>query len=454
MSNQNLPGIKRPNVIWVFGDQHRGQALGCSGDPNVHTPNIDNLAASGVHFTRAVAGTPLCCPCRGSLVTGRYPHLAVPGHEHRLPPEQPTIAHVMNEAGYKTAYFGKWHLDGFKEQNGRAAFHIIPPERRGGFSHWIGYENNNSQWDCWVHGGEGADAFHYRLPGYETDEMTKLFVDYLRERGKERMEREQVQPFFAVLSVQPPHDPYIAPESFRGRHNAAGIQLRPNVPAIPRIEEQARRDLAGYYAMIENWDWNIGQIMAALRENGLAQDTHVMFFSDHGDMHGSHGQFRKTSPWEEAIRVPMIISGEQSFYGRCTGESNVPFNHADVAPTTLGLCGIAKPDWMQGTDLSALRLGGPLPELPDSAFLQSVIPTGHGHSVDRAWRGIVTRDGWKYVCLENTPWLLFNLNEDPYEQVNLAYNSLYKQEQKRLNDRLRQWVADTGDEFALPASPA
>lgn len=450
MSNENSTGIKRPNVIWLFGDQHRGQALGCSGDPNVHTPNIDNLAASGVHFTHAVAGIPLCCPSRGSIVTGRYPHLVVPGHEHRLPPEQPTIAHVMKEAGYKTAYFGKWHLDGFKEEKGRAAFHIIPPERRGGFNHWVGYENNNSQWDSWVHGGEGANAFHYRLPGYETDEMTKLFVEYLQERGKEREECKQAQPFFAVLSVQPPHDPYIAPESFRKGHNAAGIKLRPNVPSIPRIEAQARKDLAGYYGMIENWDWNIGQIMTALQENGLAEDTHIMFFSDHGDMHGSHGQFRKMSPWEESIRVPMIIGGEKPFYGRQTGEVNVPFNHVDVAPTTLGLCGIAKPDWMQGTDLSALRLGGPLSELPDSAYLQSVIPTGHGHSVDRPWRGIVTTDGWKYVCLENTPWLLFNLNEDPYEQVNMAYNSLYKHERKRLNDRLRQWVEDMGDEFRLP----
>ncbi|MGG3280244.1 sulfatase family protein [Paenibacillus solani] len=450
MSNENSTGTKRPNVIWLFGDQHRGQALGCSGDPNVHTPNIDNLAASGVHFTKAVAGIPLCCPSRGSIVTGRYPHLAVPGHEHRLPPEQPTIAHVMNEAGYKTAYFGKWHLDGFKEGTGRAAFHMIPPERRGGFNHWVGYENNNSQWDSWVHGGEGTNAFHYRLPGYETDGLTKLFVEYLQERGKERMECEQAQPFFAVLSVQPPHDPYIAPESFRKGHNAAGIKLRPNVPSIPRIEEQARKDLAGYYGMIENWDWNIGQIMTALQENGLAEDTHIMFFSDHGDMHGSHGQFRKMSPWEESIRVPMIISGEKPFYGRQTGEWNVPFNHVDVAPTTLGLCGITKPDWMQGSDLSALRLGGPQPELPDSAYLQSVIPTGHGHSVDRPWRGIVTTDGWKYVCLENTPWLLFNLNEDPYEQVNMAYNSLYNHERKRLNDRLRQWVEDTGDEFRLP----
>jgi len=441
---------RKPNVIWIFGDQHRGQALGCAGDPNAHTPNMDNLAASGMHFTGAVSGIPLCCPYRGSLLTGLYPHLAVRGHEHQLSPDQPTIAHILNDAGYDTAYFGKWHLDGFHEREGRAAMHIIPPERRGGFHKWIGYENNNSQWDCWVHGGEGDTAFQYRLPGYETDELTNLFLDYLGDRAQAKAAGDS-QPFFAVLSVQPPHDPYIAPTPFRNKYNAAGVHLRPNVPNVSRVEEQARKELAGYYAMIENWDWNVGRIVDSLRESGLLENTHILFFGDHGDMHGSHGQFRKTCPWEEAVRIPMIISGENSFYGRRTGSTNVPLNHVDIAPTTLGLCGINKPEWMQGTDLSSLRLPGrPHVELPDSAYLQLVEPTRHGNSVDRAWRGLVTTDGWKYVCLENTPWLMFKLNEDPYEQVNLAFNSLYATERKRLNHRLRMWVEDTGDQFELP----
>ena len=125
-------------------------------------------------FRGAVAGCPLCCPFRGSLLTGRYPHECVPGHEYRMPPEQPTVAHAFGEAGYHAAYFGKWHLDGWHERDGRAALHVVPPERRGGFDEWVGYENNNSQWDCWVHGGDGADDRPYRLPGYETDCLTDL----------------------------------------------------------------------------------------------------------------------------------------------------------------------------------------------------------------------------------------------------------------------------------------
>ncbi|OUS78602.1 hypothetical protein B1748_00565 [Paenibacillus sp. MY03] len=440
----------RANVIWVFGDQHRAQALGCNGDMNVHTPNIDNLAASGVNFNQALSGFPLCCPTRGSLLTGRYPHNCVPGHEYRLPEGQPTIANVFNDAGYATAYFGKWHLDGFKESNGRGAFHIVPPERRGGFQQWIGYENNNSPWDSWVHGGEGDDAFHYRLPGFETDELTNLFIKYIEERGEQRKSGNE-QPFFAVLSVQPPHNPYMAPEAFRGKHTSANIELRANVPPIANIKSEAQNNLAGYYAMIENLDWNLGRIRSSLCEADLDFDTHIVFFSDHGDMHGSHGQFHKTSPFEEAIRVPFIISGERPFYDRRTGNSSALLNHVDVAPTTLGLCGVAIPEWMEGTNYASHRL----PELnrvegADSAYLQSVVATGHGHSIDKPWRGIVTNDGWKYVCFEGVSWLMFNLNEDPYELMNVAHNSIYEKKRAELLSKLQEWIVRTGDSFTLP----
>ncbi len=455
----------RPNLIWVFGDQHRAQALGYAGDPNVRTPNIDRLAATGVTFTASVAGTPLCCPFRGSLLSSRYPHHAVPGHEDRLPPELPTVATAFRDAGYRTAYFGKWHVDGFREREGRAAMHIVPPERRGGFDDWLGYENNNAQWDCWVHGGAGASAFHRRLPAYETDALTDLFIGYLHAQGSERREaqarggtpgrREQegvTRPFFAVLSVQPPHDPYVAPAEWMGRHTPGAIRLRPNVPDIAPIVDEARRELAGYYAMIENLDWNLGRVRDALEAAGLADDTLIVFFSDHGDMHGSHGQFRKTAPWEEAIRIPLIIGGARSAYTSKRGRLPVPANHVDIAPTSLGLCGVTPPSWMAGTDYSAHFVKGrtPPPVEPDSAYLQLCRPTRHGNSVDRPWRGVVTRDGWKYACLEGQPWLLFNLNEDPYELANHAHNTRYAQKRRQLQDRLAAWIADTGDSFALP----
>jgi arylsulfatase A-like enzyme len=362
----------------------------------------------------------------------------------------PTIAHVFREHGFHTAYFGKWHLDGFRERDGRAAMHIIPPQRRGGFDTWIGYENNNSQWDCWVHTGEGAKADHYHLPGYEADCLTDLLIDYIRGQGAAR-KAGRAQPFFAVLSVQPPHDPYVAPPDWMARHNPACVQLRPNVPPVTHIAEQARRDLAGAYAMIENLDWNVGRVREALVGAGLDLDTHIIFFSDHGDLHGSHGQFRKTAPWEESIRIPFILGGMHPRYEARSGRPEALVNHVDIAPTTLGLCGIDKPDWMQGHDYSALRLPErPHNEPPDSAFLQSIIPTGHGDSVDRPWRGIVTLDGWKYVVLEGQPWLMFNLNKDPYELANLAHNTAYGVRRRSLQERLAAWIHDTGDRFQLP----
>jgi arylsulfatase A-like enzyme len=441
-------GAAPPNIVWIFGDQHRGQCAGYAGDANVRTPNLDRMATEGVCCLGALSGFPLCCPARATILTGRYAHNTVRGHEHRLDPEIPTVAGELRRSGYHTAWFGKWHLDGFQEREGRAAHHIIPPERRGAFDAWVGYENNNSQWDCWVHGGEGDGAFHRRLPGYETDALTELFIDHLRQQ---RPPAQPSRPFFMALSVQPPHDPYVAPEEWMRRHHPSGVQFRPNVPPVQTIRARAARELAGYHAMVENLDWNVGRVMQALDETGLRDSTIVIFFSDHGDMHGSHGQFRKTCPHEEAIRVPWIVWGRQPFYGPMRhGRNHIPVSLADLAPTTLGLCGLPPAEGMAGRDLSGLfDATRPGPDLPDSAYLQLVIPTGHGHSHDRSYRGLVTADGWKYVSHEGHPWLLHDLNEDPYELANHAFNPAYHSERRRLHERLRQWIADTGDEFRL-----
>lgn len=436
----------RPNIIWIFGDQHRAQSLGCAGDPNVQTPNFDRLAAEGAYFPRALSGTPLCCPARGSILTSRYPHECVPGHERPLPPEMPTIAHALRENHYRTMYFGKWHLDGFHEREGRAAFHIVPEDRRGGFDEWTGYENNNSPFDSWVHGTDQPEP--RKLDGFETDALTDLLITRLEKR---RTAGDDA-PFFAVLSVQPPHNPYIAPEDGMGRHSPARVELRTNVPRVPAVESRARRDLSGYHAMIENLDANIGRLRSALSRLHLAENTFLMVFSDHGDMHGSHGQFLKTSPWEESIRIPFFIGGGIPYYVQKQASCDAPVNHVDIAPTTLGLCGLAKPSSMRGHDYSPWFLHGRAGDgEPDSAYLQMVETTGHPDSVDRPWRGIVTRDGWKYVCLEHQPWLLFHLPEDPLEQINLAHNTRFGAERRRLHRRLEAWIQETQDTFPLPA---
>ena len=470
--------VTRPNIIWIFGDQHPWHALGCNGNADVKTPNIDALAAVGVNFVNAVAGYPLCCPFRGALFTGKYPHKVVPGHQYQLDPAERTIAHAFNDAGYATAYFGKWHLDGFQEQHGNVAKHVVPPGRRGGFQQWTGYENNNAQWDTWVHGGEGDTAFQYKLPDYETDCLTRLLIEYIKNVGKKgadgNPDSPQLPPFFAVLSVQPPHNPYFAPEEYMERHfdldtltlAPKPLHFRENVPPIAAFREEIARDLAGAYAMIEDLDWNVGRVLDTLAASGLAKQTTIIFFSDHGDMHGSHGQQRKTSPYNESIRVPFIIGNAGDALSRREGvgsptptgrpgaanrRSDAMMNHVDIAPTTLGLCGIPVPAAMEGTDFSDhVREGYDNPKDPDSAYLQSVIPTGHYDCVDKPWRGIITRDGWKYVCFEGIEWLMFNLNVDPFELQNLAHNFKHNKEKKRLNAALAAWIERTDDEFQLP----
>jgi len=439
-----------PNIIWIMTDQQRAETLSINGCENATTPTLDMLAKTGVNFTRAISGFPLCCPFRGSMLTGLYPHKCVPTHAHPLPEGQFTVADIFNDAGYDTFYLGKWHLDGAKAHEKRLGTHIVPRSRRGGFASWLGYENNNAQYDCYLHGHKYEKEVEiFKLPGYETDAITSIMLDYLQIRQKSS------KPFFAVMSIQPPHDPYVAPPEAQRGHTPAGIKFLPNVPDIPEIKEEASRDLAGYYAMVENIDQNVKRITDALNNYGMMDNTHILFFSDHGDMHGSHGQFRKTTPYQESINIPFIISGENRGdvqARRKTGNiGNVPINHVDIAPTSLGLCGIPVPDWMQGTDYSALRmLDKPRQAYPDSSYMQAVIPTYHSDSINKPWRGIVTTDGYKYVCFEGMDWMLYNLNNDPYEQVNLAHNDKYRDLRIRLRNRLSQWIKDTGDQFKLP----
>ncbi len=444
---------RKPNVIWVFGDQHRAQALSHRGDPNVFTPNIDNLARTGICFDCAVSGAPWCSPFRGALLTGTYPHQnGVVRTPTLLDPAIPTVAIPFNDAGYHTAYVGKWHLDGSNRRE-----HYVPPERRGGFRYWMGYENNNNQHEVYVYGSEGETP--RRLAEYETDGLTNILLEHLK---KHVGEEEDYQPFFAVLSVQPPHGPYVTPtnpKSGAPRIHPSEIELRRNVPDVPWIRSRVSVDHAGYYAMVENLDDNVGRICETLKELSIDRETYIIFFSDHGNMLWSHGQTGKSSPWEESIRVPFIISkvgGPENM--RC-GATDALINHVDIAPTTFGLCGIPVPEGMVGYDYSRHCIPDYAPEYrsdpvraeePDSAYLQQIPRKMNPNTVNKAWRGVLMRDGWKYVCTPGNDWLLFNTADDPYEEANYVYSTNFQEQKKRCHDRLAQWIEETGDEFELP----
>ncbi|MGI5899270.1 MAG: sulfatase [Christensenellales bacterium] len=442
---------RRPNVIWFVTDQMRAQAMGFMGDENLRTPNLDNLARDGHAFTRAVSGAPWCCPFRGSLLTGLYPHQnGVTQTPSALNPSIPTITKPFKEAGYHTAWVGKWHLDG-----SNSVSHYIPPGRRGGFDYFMGYENNNNQNESYVFGSDSEEPL--RVNGYETDGLTEMFISHLENHVGSK---QDYQPFFAALSVQPPHSPYVPPTDESGQglyyHNPQKICLRPNVPP-GKWAAEARQDLAGYYGMIENIDTNLGRLRMALKRMGIDRETYIVFFSDHGDCLGSHAQWEKSTPWEEAVRIPFIISCVGGNYNMKTGESDAPVNHVDIAPTTLGLCGIPAPEWMTGYDYSPLCIKQDRAEahenshpMPESAYLQQIPRKYHRHSVNKAWRAVVTRDGWKYACFPESDWLLFNLNDDPYEMANLCHDTVFQPQKERLHALLARHIEKTGDSFPLP----
>lgn len=438
-----------PNVIWIMSDQQRAMSLSCNGDKNAITPNLDMMARYGVNFKKAVSSFPICCPFRGAMLTGLPHHKCVQGHDYSLSEHQKTIAHVFNESGYETVYFGKWHLDGCRNNT---MMHTVPPHRRGGFQKWLGFENNNSQWNTWVHGNVDGEEKRFKLKGYETDALTDILVDYIHKKSDEK----EAKPFFAVLSVQPPHEPYAAPAESSRKFKFDDIELRPNVPAGEQYQTDAKMQLAHYYAMIENLDSNVGMVLEALRENELDLTTHIIFFSDHGDMMGSHGLYGKVVPYEESIRIPFIISGAvPQFFGYHTTDTDAVICEVDLAPTTLGLCGIKAPQWMEGYDYSHYRFDGSQnfsrqvfkDDEPQSAYIKAIAPR---EGCDTPWRGVVTRDGYKYVCFEQAPWQLFDLNKDPYEQVNLIHVGKYLPIYKELHGMLQEWIDKTQDNFVLP----
>ena len=211
--------------------------------------------------------------------------------------------------------------------------------------------------------------------------------------------------------------------------------------------------------MIENLDYNLGRLRQALKQMSIDRETYLVFFSDHGDMIGSHAQWGKSSPWEESIRIPFIVGkvggAENMRIGRC----DAVINHVDIAPTSLGLCGIPTPDHMVGHSYAAHCIRSETSEYngppdttsePKSAYLQQIPRKMGHHTVNRSWRGVVTRDGWKYACTPKNDWLLFDTQEDPYEQANFVYDRYYQNQKEYCQDLLQQWITETGDQFELP----
>jgi arylsulfatase A-like enzyme len=450
-----------PNILFILPDQWRAQAFGFAGDPNAKTPNLDRLQQQSVWFINTVAGVPVCCPTRASIMTGqRATTHGVFLNDAPLSTNATTLADVLRAAGYATSYIGKWHLDGPE----RSAF--IPPERHHGFDYWKALQCSHVYNHSFYY-GDTPELLKW--DGYDAIAQTRDAQQFLRAHTNSK------KPFLLFLAWGPPHDPYeTAPAQYRAMFLPGKLQLRKNVPFA--AEHRARKDLAGYYAHCAALDDCVGQLLSTLQETGLDRNTIVLFTSDHGDMLGSHGMHDKQKPYDESVRVPFLIRLPKTL-GATSRKLDAPINSEDIMPTLLGLCGLPSPKSVEGIDFSDYirgALGLPLPvrrgegrgegfvqrvggegkkdPSDGAALIACIAPFGEWtrHHGGREFRGIRTTR-YTYVRDLNGPWLFFDNKNDPYQLDNLAGSPRAAKRQAELEATLQRKLQVARDSF-LPAA--
>jgi len=429
------PVAPRPNIVYVMADQWRAQATGYAGDPNVKTPNLDRLATQGINMANAVSGCPVCTPYRGTLFTGQHPlTTGLFINDVPLNPKGATLGETFRSAGYATAYIGKWHVNG----GGRKAY--IPPERRFGFETFkvleCTHDYNKS------HYYDGNDRTLRTWDGYDAIAQTHAAIDCIKNRKPD-------QPFLLMLSWGAPHDPYGgAPQKYRDMYSAGQIKVRPNVPA--ESANAVRCLLANYYAHCTAMDDCMGELITALDQEGLAENTILVFTADHGDMLKSQNQIHKQRPWEESIRVPFLIRYPAKL-GHTGKSLDGMFETADIMPTLLGLSGLSIPGSVEGKDFSKYLLGQGTDPSGGAAVIASYQPmTDWLTDAGGEYRGLRT-PRYTYAKKLDGPWLLFDNEKDPYQLTNLIAKPEAAEVQKQLDDELTRRLNERGDQF-LPGA--
>ena len=426
--------VKHPNIVFVFADQMRAHAMGCMGNDQVITPNLDKMAGDGLLVTNAVSAQPVCTPYRAQLLTGRYGHsTGVIHNDIRLPDSETLISEQMKKAGYATGYIGKWHLAGNRKDP-------IDAKSRRGWDFWAvrncSHDHNRPAY--WLNDAEEP----IKVRGWEPEVQTDLAVEFIKKKKSD--------PFCLFLSFGPPHDPYRAPKKYLDMYEGQTLTNRPNVPegASGKRKKKGKKGAAqadvlrAYYAMVTSLDVCMGRINAALAEAGVADDTIVVFTSDHGDMLGSQGHRLKQRPWEEAINIPFIVRYPSKIQKGQVRDWIV--SSVDVMPTILGMCNAPVPSQVDGMDYSSTFLGKSNKER-DAAFLFNV-HQGGGPGTD--WRGIRTKE-WSYAHHYSGDWVMYNLKNDPYQLDNLINNPEYDNQKKKLRGQLSAMRKELGEAIPL-----
>tara|TARA_R110000868_G_scaffold13102_9_gene61703 strand:- start:2538 stop:4049 length:1512 start_codon:yes stop_codon:yes gene_type:complete len=454
---------KKPNLLIVFPDQMRGQAMGFIGQEPVITPNLDNFAKQSLVITDAVSNFPICSPARASLMSGKYPfgHGVLQNNNslsakygYELSATERCWSDILDEKDYNLGYIGKWHLDNPHEpyidcsnnQGDKKWNEWTPPNKRHGFDYWYAYGTYDEHmrplyWST----DSGRQDFQYENqwgPELETDKA----IAYLKNEGSKF--RDSNNPFALVVSMNPPHAPYNqVPEKYKAVYKNIPIENlveRPNIPAAgTEYGDYYRKHIKDYYGMITGIDAQFGRIMQALDEYNLSENTIVLFLSDHGNCLGIHNVVSKDFHYEESMVVPFIIRWPGRIKPR---KDNLLVSMPDVYPTLMDMMGFNQeiPKDVEGVSYASnfLKENGRRPE----SQLYMYTPYG---KPDMGRRGIRT-DRYTMMMSRwhgklNSLELYDNVN-DPYQMNNIGQTdsetvaALTKKLKKLLKKNNDPWI--------------
>ncbi len=426
------PLSDRPNLLYIHTDQHSPYVTGCYGDPLIQTPNLDALAADGAVFDNVYCASPICVPSRMSMLSGRYPHQnQVWTNEHVLDSGIPTVAHAMGAAGYRPVLAGRMHslgpdqLHGYSERligDHSANFIGNRGPNRGPLEGTAGPHRISLQ-----HSGPGQSAYQVH-----DEYVTAAAVDYLNRMGIQRRSEHKAAPFSLTVGFMLPHAPYVARRADYDYYRQR-MTMPTNGPTSPEsdhphlrwwrrhteiehvTEGETLRARAAYWGLVAGIDRMIGQILNALRFNGLDGNTLIIYTSDHGDMVGEHGLWWKHVFYEESAKVPLIVRWPHRI---AVGQRrNEVVSALDVNATILdALQAPALPNSM-GRSLLGLMDGrnAARENVAYSEYCSDEFCPDGG-----CYQRMVRQDEWKLVYYSGQPPQLFNLREDPHELVDRA----------------------------------
>lgn len=421
-----------PKLLFVFADQMHAFAMGCMGNADIDTPNLDRLAQQGALFRSCYSSNAVCTPYRAALMSGRYPSQTgiVNNAPKPIPATERTIADCLNEHNVRTSYVGKWHIGG----GGNV---WVPPELRAGFTDFIGYQCYNDFLRDVLFFDEDGECRQYAC--HRLEATTDLAI--------ERMARIKDRAFAMFVSYQCPHYPVQPSEEYAEKYWTRPVTLRPNFrevekPFVTAGEAYSREDdpdylrkgedtvsyIRMYYALIAQMDAQIGRLLDTLDDWGIAEDTLVVFTSDHGDLQGSHGLKNKHVYFEESTHCPLIVRNPKAPAGNSVVEN---IDTVDFLPSILDWFDCPRSPLAEGYSFLPLTEGRQWQKPENEAFSEN-----HGNGICPSYLMLVS-NRLKVVVNRKThePFALFNLETDPYELENLAAKPEWAETVRRLGER-------------------